>query len=202
MDNERNGWQRWYPLTYPGYYKKDLTENPAVHYEHCRLDVRRLVGACVGIQVASEAEDAVSTLTDDKGNVLAQWETVPETLEIPASACYLYLNNQYDKNPNFFLLVPPEKMRKPNGFLFYEDFTAPSGLDGNDFLGDFLPQDATDQGLLIPHGIENALVAHKSTALDDWCLTAEITAPNGDESICLGTRITQGRPADTQPCAV
>jgi hypothetical protein len=38
------------------------------------------------------------------------------------------------------------------------------------------------------------LVIHKSTALDDWCLTAEITAPNGDESICLGTRITQDRP--------
>lgn len=190
-EKEKYGWQRWYPLTYPGYYKKDLTESPSIHYEHCRLDVRRLAGACVGIQAASEAEDAVSTLTDDKGNVLAQWETVPGTLEIPASACYLYLNNQYDKNPDFYLLLPPEKMQKPNGFLFYEDFTAPSGLDGNDFLGEL---QIIDRGLLIPRGIENALVVHKSTALDDWCMTAEITAPNGDESICLGTRITQDRP--------
>lgn len=194
MDNEKCGWQRWYPLTYPGYYQKDLTEITSVHYEHCRLDVRRFAGACVGIQAASETEGAVSTLMDDKGNVLAQWETVPGILEIPPSACYLYLNNQYDKNADFYLLLPPEKMQKPNGFLFYEDFTAPSGLDGNDFLGDFSPSNVTDQGLLIPHGIENALVIHKSTALDDWCLTAEITATKGDETICLGTRITQNRP--------
>ena len=120
MDNEKCGWQRWYPLTYPGYYKKDLAESPSWHYEHCRLDVRRFAGGCVGIQAASEMENAVSTLTDDKGNVLAQWETVPGTLEIPPSACYLYLNNQYDKNPDFCLLVPPETGRKPNGIILFD----------------------------------------------------------------------------------
>ena len=191
MNDEEIIWQRWYPLTYPGYYKKDLTESPSLHYEHCRLDVRHLAGACVGVQAASETADAVSTITDEKGNVLAQWEFVPEILEIPASACYLYLNNQYDINSDFYLLLPPEKTEKPEGFLFCEDFTAPSALDGNDFLGEL---QITDQGLVIPHGIENAMVIHKSTALDDWCLTAEITAPDGDEAICLGTRITQDRP--------
>ena len=194
MNKEKCGWQRWYPLTYPGYYQKDLTEILSVHYEHCRLDVRRFAGVCVDVQAASEMKGAVSTLTDDKGNVLAQWETVPGTLEIPATACYLYLNNQYDINSDFYLLVPPEKMKKPNGFLFYEDFTTLAQWDGNDILGEFSPNNMTHQGLLIPRSIENALVIHKSTALDDWCLTAEITAPKGDEAICLGTRITQDRP--------
>ena len=193
MNNEKYGWQRWYPLTYPGYYQKDLTESSSQQYEHCRLDVRRFAGAQLEIQSVSQQTDAVSTLTDDQGNVLAQWETVPKTLEIPVAACYLYLNNQYDKNPDFYLLVPSEKMKQPDGFLFCEDFTVP-GLDGNDFYGEISSEAITGQGILLPYGIENALVIHKSTALDDWCLTAEITAPKGDEAICLGTRITQDRP--------
>ena len=118
MNKEKCTWQRWYPLTYPGYYKKDRTETPSQQYEHCRLNVRRFAGACLKIRAASELADAVSTLTDRQGNVLAQWETVPETLEIPAAACYLYLNNQYDKNSDFCLLIPREKMKTPNGFLF------------------------------------------------------------------------------------
>jgi len=191
---EQTGWERWYPLTYPGFYKRDLSECPSLCYEHCRLDVSLLRGECIGLHAVSEEENAFFSLTDEKGNILEQGETVPETIRIPETALHLYLNNYYAQNPDFYLSVPSAKFRKPNGFLFYEDFTNEAVLDANDFFGTIPAKDCTRHGLLLPRGIENALVIHKSTALDDWCLTAEVTAPEGDEVICLGTRITQDRP--------
>ncbi|MBR2634587.1 MAG: SGNH/GDSL hydrolase family protein [Clostridia bacterium] len=190
---KQNAFERWYPLTYPGYYKKDLSEEKSVCFEHCRLDVTLFRGKEIGLS-ALWGEGAVSTLTDESGRILLCWEKAPEKLLIPEEGKYLYLNNRYEENPDFYLLVPEGSFQKPNGLLFYEECTKGAYWNGNDFFGNVSEKKRTSKGLLIPTGIENALVIHKSTAFDDWCLTAEVSAPKGDEAICLGTRITQGRP--------
>jgi len=186
--------ERWYPLTYPGYYAADLSECPSLSYERCRLDVSALRGQVIGLQAVSGTQEGCCTLTDEVGKVLSQWDVPPKTLHIPDAAMHLYLSNDYAKNPDFYILVPEGAFKKPNGLLFYEDFTNAGHLDGNDFFGESPAANCTQDGLLLPTGIEHALVIHKSTALDNWSLTAEITAPTGMEVICLGTRITQDRP--------
>ena len=188
----QKSWERWYPLTDPGYYKKDLSEEQSVRCEHCRLDLRLLRGSRIFLNAVCE-EGSACSLTDEGGEILAQWEQAPEELEVPATAKYLYLNNRYDKNSDFYLLVPSDRFKKPNGLLFFEEFTQGAYMDGNDFFGESPENERTPEGLLLPLGIENALVIHKSTAFDDWSLTAEISAPKGDAVVCLGSRITQGR---------
>lgn len=184
---------RWYPLSYPGYYDKELNECPSLSHEHCRVDVSFFRGERIFLHMVSEA-DRPCSLVDADGTLLTQWEAAAEKILIPENALYLYLNNNYAKNPDFYLSLPEEKRKKQNGLLFYEDFTYGSFLDGNDFYGNFDTEKCTPKGLILPKGIENSLVIHKSTALDNWSLTAEVTAPDGNETIFLGTRITQDRP--------
>ncbi len=191
---ERQGLEKWYPLTYPGYYAADLTVVPSVSCERCRLDLSRLRGQRIGLHVASGELEGRCTLSDEDGRILEQWENPPETLLVPEDALFLYLNNDYSRNSDFFISVPKGIFKKQSGFLFYEDFIHHACLDGNDFFGALPVANRTDEGLVLPLGIENALVLNKSTALDDWSMTAEFTASQGTESVCLGTRITQGRP--------
>lgn len=189
---EYSTWEKWYPLTYPGYYGADRAETSSFEYEHCRLDLSRFRGKTVFLNAkAMEEDDSFCTLTDDKGAVLEQWSTPPEKLFVPENALHLYLNNHYANNPDFHLLVPMKAGKKQNPLLFDENFMMGSTLDGNDFLGACPAKDCTPQGLPLPIGMENAVVIHKATAFDDWCLTAEVTAPEGTEAICLGSRITQ-----------
>lgn len=191
---EQAVFERFYPLTYPGYYTKELEKYSSLCYEHCRIDVSRFRGERIGIQASLNGDDACILLTDEGGKILERWEEAPSEFLIPENALFLYLSNHYATNPDFFLNVPREKCKKQNGFLFYEDFTRPEEQDGNDFLEKPSSDSFSDEGLYLPTGIENAVVLHKTTALDDWCLTAEVIAPEGDEVICLGTRITQDRP--------
>ncbi len=194
MNMEGVGTQKWYPLTSPGYYTADQSVNSSVEYEHCRLDLSRFQGKTVFLSAKAEEEDeSVCTLTDEKGTVLETWRTPPEALAVPENAQYLYLNNHYVTNPDFYLLIPAEIGRGQNYLLFDENFIQGNFLDGNDFFGLSPAKDCTPEGLVLPLGIENALVLQKSTALDDWSMTAEITLPEGTESVCLGSRITQGR---------
>lgn len=186
--------ERWYPLTYPGYYAADLAECPSLCCEHCRLDLSALGGLTIGLRAVCAEPDSRCTLTDADGKVLEQWEMPPATLQVPDNAQYLYLCNDYQKNPDFYILVPMGARKKPNGLLFFEDFTHGASLDGNDFIGPSPAADCTPDGLVLPTGIEQALIIHKTCGLDDWSLTSEITAPEGTEVICLGTRITQDKP--------
>ncbi|MBE6713647.1 MAG: SGNH/GDSL hydrolase family protein [Ruminococcaceae bacterium] len=185
--------ERWYPLTYPGFYGADLSEEISLRCERCRLELSHFREQTVDLHTSGETE-GVCTLTDGDGNILKQWENPPETLLVPREASYLYLNNDYAANPDFYVLVPAGVRKKENAFLFDENFADGASLDGNDFLGEFPAKHCTSEGLVLPSGIENALVLNKSTALDDWCLTAECTAQSETDSVCLGTRITQGRP--------
>ncbi len=190
---EQKRFKRWYPLSYPGFYNAELEETPSLTHEHCRVDVSAFREERIFLHAVSE-EECPCSLTDADGRIFKQWEASAEEITIPENALYLYLNNNYAKNPDFYLSVPEEKRKRENGLLFYEDFTDGCLLDGNDFYKEIPAESCTPAGLILPVGIENALVIHKSTALDNWSLTAEVTAPNGDEAICLGTRITQGRP--------
>ena len=192
FDMNDMGWEKWYPLTYPGYYGEDLEEFPSLCCEHCRLELSRFYGQTIGLQAVSGEGCCMLVGTD--GKILERWKSAPETLLVPEEARYLYLNNNYDENSDFYILVPKDVSRKPTSLLFREDFTCGAVLDGNDFIGASPAEQCTAEGLLLPLGIENALVLQKSTALDDWSMTAEFTAPLGTESVCLGTRITQGRP--------
>jgi lysophospholipase L1-like esterase len=185
--------EKWYPLTYPGIFTEVLEEAPSLCCEHCRLDLSRFRGETIGICAAPGEKGSVCTLTDKEGRILEQWKTPPETLPVPQDALYLYLNNNYAENPDFYILVPSAVDRKSNYLLFDENFCASEKLDGNDFMGDSPGSACTSQGLVLPLGIENALVLQKSTALDDWCMTAEFYAPEGNETVFLGSRITQGR---------
>ena len=184
---------RWYPLTYPGFYDGALGECPSLSHEHCRVDVTLFRGKRILLNAAWEKE-CPCTLTDASGTTLMQFEDAVEEIPIPENALYLYLNNNYAKKADFYLSIPAETQKKPNGLLFYEEFTDGAVLNGNDFFGKCPAEECKPEGLLLPVGIENALVIHKSTALDRWSLTAEVTAPEGNEAICLGTRVTQGRP--------
>ena len=186
--------ERWYPLTYPGYYAADLSQCPSLRCERCRLDVSALRGQVIGLQAVSGTQEGFCTLTDTAGKVLEQWNVPPKTLRIPDAAMYLYLSNDYAENPDFYILIPEGTFNKPNGLLFYEDFTNGATLNGNDFLGASPAGDCTCEGLVLPTSIDQALVIHKTAGLDDWCLTAEVTAPERTEAICLGTRITQDKP--------
>lgn len=183
--------EKWYPLTYPGYFEKDLSEAASLRCERCRLELSRFRGQRIGFHASKETQ-GYCTLTDGNGKVLEQWENAPETLLVPQNARFLYLNNDYAENSDFYVLVPSEGRKRPTALLFDEKFTCGEVPDGNDFF-DVFPE-CTAEGLVLPTGVENALVLNKSTALDDWSMTAEITAPLGTESVCLGTRITQGRP--------
>lgn len=189
MDDTR--WKKWYPLTYPGYYDEKLIEVPSLYSEHCRLELSRFRGKSIGL--CAVAEEGCCTLVGD-GKILEQWKNPPQTLVVPEEARYLYLNNAYDRNSDFCILVPQDFGEKENAFLFNENFTCGRDLDANDFFGNFSAADCASEGLLLPLGIEDALVLNKSTALDDWSMTAEFTVNCETDSVCLGTRITQGRP--------
>ena len=186
------GWKKRYPLTYPGYYGEDLAEEPSLRSEHCRLELSRFRGKSIGLRAVSE--EGCCTLVGTDGKILEQWKNPPETLAVPEDARYLYLNNDYSRNSDFCILVPQDLCKKKNAFLFYENFTGGADLDANDFFGEFSAKDCSSEGLALPRGIENALVLNKSTALDDWSMTAEFTVNCETDSVCLGTRITQGRP--------
>ena len=147
---ETTTWERWYPLTYPGYYKEDLAGCPSARCERCRLDLSALQGQIIGLQAVSGTQESRCTLTDTAGKVLEQWETPPRTLRVPDAARYLYLSNDYAENPDFYILVPAGAFKKPNGLLFYEDFTNADALDGNDFFGSSPAGDCTQEGLVLP----------------------------------------------------
>ncbi len=191
---KRQGWEKWYPLTYPGYYGADLSVTPSVSCEHCRLELSRLRGQRIELQGILNGSEGCCTLVDTEGEILEQWENMPEALLIPENALFLYLNNDYAKNSDFYISVPAGIFKKQNGFLFYEDFIRPASLDENDFFQALPKENSTAEGFVLPLGIENAIVLNRSTALDDWSMTAEFTALQGTEAVCLGTRITQGRP--------
>lgn len=188
------GMKKWYPLTEPGSYASDLSVVPSVRYEHCRVELSRLRGKKIVLHVSSGEGEGCCALADKDGKILEQWRTPPKELFVPDDARFLYLSNDYTQNSDFFLLVPEGTLNKKNGFLFYEDFIHLDALDGNDFFGALPDAEATEDGLALPVGMENAWVLNRSTALDDWSMTAELTAPEGTEAVCLGTRITQGRP--------
>ena len=190
---ELQEWEKWYPLTYPGYYTADFTRVHSFRHECCRLDVTRFQGKTIGLQVYSEEAESVCTLTDTAGTVLSQWKNPPETLRIPENALHLYLNNDYASHSDFCILIPTRKGKNANGVLFDHDFTDGASLDGNDFFGESPVRNCSTKGFPLPVGIENALVLNTSAALDDWSLTAEITAEKGTEIVCLGTRSTQER---------
>ena len=184
-------WERWYPLTQPGYYKADLNVEASLCCEHLRLELSRFRGKTVRFSVSEEADGACTLLGED-GEILLQWENPPKELTVPKQALYLYLNNDYSKHSDFYVLIPSGCSKKPSPLLFDENFTCGAVPDGNDFLAPLPP--CGTEGAVLSVGIENALVLNRSTALDDWCLTAECTVQSGADAVCLGTRITQGRP--------
>lgn len=186
--------EKWFPLTYPGYYEADLSVVPSLCCEHCRLELSRFRGQTVGLHTASGEKNGYCSLVSRDGRILEQWKKAPETLFVPEEAKYLYLNNNYAENSDFYVQLPCGVRKKRTALLFDENFTCGADLDENDFFGDLSAEDSAPGGLVLPLGIENALVLNRSTALDDWSMTAEFTAVDGTESVCLGTRITQGRP--------
>lgn len=183
-------WEAWYPLTYPGYYEADRSVTLSCSHEHCRPDLSRFRGERIRLRASSKK--GCCTLTDEEGRILEQWDNPPEELLVPEQALYLYLNNDYARNSDFCIWIPAGLCKRPSALLFDEDFTGGAKLDGNDFFG-CVPECDSD-GAVLPIGIENAFVLNKSTALDDWSMTAQIEVYDGTESVCLGTRITQGRP--------
>ena len=162
--------ERWYPLTDSGYYAEDLTVTASTEWECCAEDISPYRGCVIGLQAVGRC-----ALTDGTGAVLQRWETIPQQLTVPESAGRLYISNRHTENPDFYITVPADRVKKPNGLLFYRDFTGPAAPDGT----------------ALPVGIENALVIHRSTALDNWTFTAEITAVDHTEEIFFGSRITQ-----------
>ena len=184
--------ERWYPLTYPGYYTDTMDIIPSVSSECCVLDVSAYRSRI--IEIHARTSGGYCILTDEAGAVLCRWNDAPVELVVPETAKRLYLSNEHTENPDFYLMVPSGAVKKPCGLLFYEDFTNASSLDGNDFVG-LLPTDAcSENGLMLPMGIEHAVVINKSTAVDNWTLTAEVTLTDYTEEIFLGTRITQSKP--------
>lgn len=165
--------ERWYPLTDAGYYAEDLTVEASTEWECCAPDVSAYRGCVIGLHAVSEGTGCCA-LTDESGTVLQRWSTAPDTLMIPDNAGRLYISNHHTENPDFYITIPQDMVKRPNGLLFYEDFT-----------------DAAPDGTALPVGIENALVIQKSTALDDWTLTAEITAVDHTEEVFFGSRLTQ-----------
>jgi len=170
-------YERWYPLTDAGYYTETLEVSPSVSSECCAVDVSAYRGRVIGLHAVPGAE-ACCALTDEDGAVLSRWSDAVDTLTIPENTGWLYISNDHVENPDFYLTVPADRVKRPNGLLFYEDFT----------------NDAEPDGTALPVGNENALVIHKSTALDDWTFTAEVTAVDHTEEIFFGSRITQPRP--------
>ena len=169
--------ERWYPLTDSGYYAGDLTVMPSTEWECCAADVSPYRGCTVEVHAVSDGT-GFCALTDGSGAVLQRWSAVPETLALPDNAGRLYISNRHTENPDFYIAVPRGVRKAPNGLLFYEDFTAPDAPDGTP----------------LPLGIDNALVIPRSTALDDWTFTAEITSADHTEEVFFGSRITQSRP--------
>lgn len=190
---ERQGWETWYPLTYPGYYTADLSKVHSFRHECCRLDLSRYQGRTVGFRAVSDESEGLCSLTDAEGRILEQWKAPPAVLSVPENALHLYLNNDFVKNSDFCVLVPFLKEKNADGFLFDHDFTDGASLDGNDFFGDPPAKICTSRGLVLPLGIGNAVVLNTSAAIDRWSLTAELLAPEGTEIVCLGTRSTQER---------
>ena len=165
--------ERWYPLTGPGYYTEGLTVTGSPEWECCAVEVSPYRGCTVGVHAVG-----CGALTDAAGTVLSRWEAIPAALTIPETAQRLYISNHHTENPDFYITVPAGMGKRPNGLLFYEDLTAAAAPDGT----------------ALPAGIENALVIPRSTALDDWTLTAELTAVDHTEEVFFGSRITQPRP--------
>ena len=182
--------ERWYPLTYPGHYTDTLDITDGLDWEHCALDVTAFRGCTLGISALC-GDDGRCVLTDSAGAVLGSWQDVPAELTIPETAGRLYLSNHHTRHADFYLTVPAGTLPKSNGLLFYEDFTRSSAPDKNDFADCTLHGACTEQGLILSHGVENALVSSKSTAADRWTITAELTAREGTETVFFGTRITQ-----------
>ena len=167
--------ERWYPLTQRGYYTADLTVTDSPEWECCAADVTAYRGCTVGVHTDGTG---CCVLTDADGTVLQRWNAVPDTLPLPDNAGQLYISNRHTVQPDFYLTVPAARTVRPNGLLFWKDCTAPDTPDGTP----------------LPMGIEHALVIPRSTALDSWTLTAEITAADHTEEVFFGSRITQPRP--------
>ena len=47
--------ERWYPLTYPGYYRDTLEVTPSVSHECCGVDVSAYRGCAIGLHAVPGA---------------------------------------------------------------------------------------------------------------------------------------------------
>lgn len=64
---EYREWEKWYPLTYSGYYTAELARVSSFRHECCRLDLSRFRGQIIGLKAVSEEPESICTLTDPEG---------------------------------------------------------------------------------------------------------------------------------------
>lgn len=182
-----------YPFSTSGYYyilNGAVAMSTSNIYERSVVDVQDWQGIDIYVN-AHITSTARVAFTDANGTVLSYYtsDTFPPThrLSVPATAVSLYISNRLASNPNMYIAVPSDKYNGGNSLLNV-NYLNPV----NHYIHSVYNGTVTDgKGLKIDAGTGNGLQYNKCIQLDNWSYCARIETITNQETVNLGTVITQ-----------
>lgn len=182
-----------YPSTSTGYYRisnNAVALGTSSDYEKSIVNVQDWQGEFIYVN-AYLTSNARVIFTDVNSAILKSYtlDDFPQThrVRVPADAVSMYISNRVTTNPNLYIGVPKDKVQTGNSLLNV-NYLNPV----NHFIHTVYNGTVTDgKGLKIEAGTGNGLQYNKCIQLDNWSYCARIETITNQETVNLGTVITQ-----------